>query len=148
MKKFQLPIACFLLTLCMVFARFIPVPTARAQVTPASFWFGPWTAYVPSTTNLSSVTPTGYGIQNGKTAFMSFWVTGTSNGSAPTISVPYTMIDLHQTFACNINNGVTFIAGIGVEASQTALALSLYTGAAPSNGTTYIFVCNGVYQTQ
>jgi hypothetical protein len=150
MKKLSYAVGTLIFFIVLVSARYIPLPfpTAYAQVSPASFWFGAWPSYIPTTTNLTSVTTDiGYGVQNGKTAFFTFYVSGTSNGSVPQISVPYAMFNAQQTFHCTWNNNVAWTSAIGIYQSATTVVISAYNATAPANGTVYIFSCQGVYQT-
>ena len=109
-----------------------------------------WTAFSPGTTNLTSVTTTlARGQQKGKTAFVRIKLVGTSNGSTPTIGIPYTNFDAFECFAVavldqtagNYLPAVCTIGGTGV------VQIILTGGTAYINAHVYQFWIQGSYET-
>jgi hypothetical protein len=105
-----------------------------------------WTSYTPSTTNLSSVSSTGGHNQYGKSAFFRVQVTGTSNGSTPTISLPFTAATNDQTFACTVAlSGATVPCSVVV--SSSTMTVKIYDNTAFGSGSTYTFIIQGAMET-
>jgi len=105
-----------------------------------------WSSYTPSTTNLSSVSTTGGKNQSGKTAFFRVLVTGTSNGSTPTISLPFTAATNDQTFACTVAlSGATVPCSVVV--SSSTMTIHIYDNSAFGNGNVYTFIIAGSMET-
>lgn len=105
----------------------------------------PWSDYIPTTTQLTGVTSHSRAIQGGKSVFVSIEITGTSNGTNPTISLPFAPFSAHQTFACTITQGAVTVSGVAVVVGSTVV-VNLYNNGALAAATVYTFRVQGVYE--
>ena len=120
--------------------------TGSACGSGGGFSSSAWSSYTPSTTNLSSVSSTGGHNQYGKTAFFRVQVTGTSNGSTPTITLPFTGATNDQTFACTVAlSGATVPCSVVL--SSSTMTIHIYDNTAFGNGNVYTFIIAGSMET-
>lgn len=115
----------------------------QVAITPAAD--PAWTGYVPSTTNLTTVSTIAAHLQNGKSVKVRIGVGGTSNGSVPTISLPFTVVSPYQTFACTITLAGTTVPGC-VSVSGSTLTVTIYNASAYAPATAYVFIISGEYE--
>jgi hypothetical protein len=113
------------------------------------FSSGIWSAYTPTTTHLSGTTVEGAYNNYGKSVFFNMRVVGTSDGVIPTFGLPFTSSSFvtNQTFACIVDPGGGQNAAAPLNVGGTSsFQMRRYDNSAYTNGTTYTFVCNGVYE--
>lgn len=108
--------------------------------------FPAWTPYSPSVGNLSSPSVAASGQQSGKTAFVRIVVSGTSNGSLPTVTLPYAPLDNNQAFAVQVFGTGKFLPA-AVAVSGSTLQVNLANSVTFSLGVSYEIWIQGVYET-
>lgn len=109
-----------------------------------------WSAYTPQITGLTGATVTAFYVQNGKTTFVRIQVHGTSDGTAPTVTLPFAAVALVGVAMVGMNTSskeaqvcqIVNVAG-GV---ANGLQFWRYDGALPTNLNVYTFNISGVYE--
>lgn len=114
------------------------------------YGLGAWTAYTPTTGNLSSTTiDAAHTTLPGKTKFVRVHVQGTSNGTNPTFTLPATPKTTGQAFAAWIALGGAVVGANAVITSLSGngtVTVNLYNNAGLANGSIYDVVFEGVYE--
>lgn len=105
-----------------------------------------WTSYTPTLTNLSSATTTYLYQTIGHFGYFHFFIVGTSNGSNPLISLPFTPNNNPQSAACVIGSGGSFVSAWDLVAGGSQITIGLYNNTALGAGTVYSFTCNGTFE--
>lgn len=121
------------------------VALAAAGCSSGSSFTGAWSSYTPSTTHLTSVSTTAASITSSKSTFVRASVTGTSDGSNPTISLPNTSASASQTLSCTITTGGATVNCTATFSGSTVV-IGLYNNTALGNTIVYTIVVQGVYE--
>lgn len=107
-----------------------------------------WTAYTPSTTNLTSVSATGAYQQHGKDIFVRFSIGGrtTAGGAYPLIGLPVNATAANTQILTCIINAVGGEGSAWGEIGTSDVLVGLYNNTALAPSTPYGFTCEGVYE--
>lgn len=105
-----------------------------------------WNSYTPTVVNLSGVLVDAAYTQHGKDVFFRTAISGTSNGSNPTVTLPLTPQSSNITASCAASQaGAAFACLASV--SGSTVTLHVYNNTAFANTLAYAFVLGGVYDT-
>lgn len=107
---------------------------------------GAWSSFTPSTSNLTSVLASGSYSQFGKTVSFRAQISGTSNGSVPTITLPLSPITVTQVMSCIVATSGATIPCSGLTIGS-AIIPTIYNNSSYGNGVSYTFDVGGVYET-
>jgi hypothetical protein len=107
---------------------------------------GAWDAYTPTTSNLSSVTASGAYSQFGKTCNFRAYVQGTSNGSNPTITLPFAPVTSNQSFSAGVTTGGITATGV-CRLSGSTMTVWIGVNFPYTNLLVYEIEINGTYET-